>query len=94
MKGYKTDLDAVPDLLNGNIEFWMTAGPTGQQAILEGKPIEFSGKPLYYEDLAMAIKKGEPDLLGSAQLHGADDAQGRHSSPRCRRSGTTASTSR
>ena len=63
VKGYKTDLDAVPDLLNGNIEFWMTAGPTGQQAILEGKPIEFSGKPLYYEDLAMAIKKGEADLL-------------------------------
>jgi polar amino acid transport system substrate-binding protein len=63
VKGYKTDLDAVPDLLNGNIEFWMTAGPTGQQAILEGKPIEFSGKPLYYEDLAMAIKKGEPDFL-------------------------------
>jgi polar amino acid transport system substrate-binding protein len=63
VKGYKTDLDAVPDLLNGNIEFWMTAGPTGQQAILEGKPIEFSGKPLYYEDLAMAIKKGETDLV-------------------------------
>ena len=61
--GYRTDLDAVPDLLNGNIEFWMTAGPTGQQAILEGKPIEFSGKPLYYEDLAMAIKKGETDLV-------------------------------
>jgi polar amino acid transport system substrate-binding protein len=63
VKGYKTDLDAVPDLLNGNIEFWMTAGPTGQQAILQGKPVEFSGKPLYYEDLAMAIKKGESDLL-------------------------------
>jgi polar amino acid transport system substrate-binding protein len=63
VKGYKTDLDALPDLLNGNIEFWMTAGPTGQQAILQGKPVEFSGKPLYYEDLAMAIKKGEPDLL-------------------------------
>ena len=63
VKGYKTDLDALPDLLNGNLDFWMTAGPTGQQAILQGKPIEFSGKPLYYEDLAMAIKKGEPDLL-------------------------------
>jgi polar amino acid transport system substrate-binding protein len=63
VKGYKTDLDAVPDLLNGNIEFWMTAGPTGQQAILQGKPVEFSGKPLYYEDLSMAVKKGETDLL-------------------------------
>jgi polar amino acid transport system substrate-binding protein len=63
VKTYPTDLDAVPDLLNGNLDFWMTAGPTGQQAILQGKAIEFSGKPLYYEDLAMAVKKGETDLV-------------------------------
>jgi len=62
VKTYTTDLDAVPDLLNGNLDFWMTAGPTGQQAILQGKDIEFSGKPVYYEDLAFAIKKGEPDF--------------------------------
>ena len=61
VKTYATDLDAFPDLLNGNIDFVMTAGPTGQQAILEGKAMEFSGKPLYYEDLAMAVKKGETD---------------------------------
>jgi polar amino acid transport system substrate-binding protein len=41
----------------------MTAGPTGQQAILQGKDIAFSGKPLYYEDLAFATKLGEPDLI-------------------------------
>ena len=58
VKTYDTDVNAFPDLLNGNIEFVMTAGPTGQQAILEGKPMEFSGKPLYYEDLSMAVKKG------------------------------------
>jgi len=74
VRGYKTDLDAVPDLLNGNLDFWMTAGNVGQQAILEGKPIEFSGKPLYYEDLSMAVKKGETDLLSLlsytvAQMH-------------------------
>jgi len=63
VKTYTTDLDAVPDLLNGNLDFWMTAGPTGQQAILQGKAIEFSGKPLYYEDLAFAIKLGEPDFV-------------------------------
>ncbi|MCX6362671.1 MAG: transporter substrate-binding domain-containing protein [Actinobacteria bacterium] len=61
VKTYATDLDAFPDLLNGNLDFVMTAGPTGQQAILEGKPMEFSGKPLYYEDLGMAVKKGETD---------------------------------
>jgi polar amino acid transport system substrate-binding protein len=61
VKTYTTDADTFPDLLNGNLDFVMTAGPTGQQAILEGKPMEFSGKPLYYEDLAMAVKKGETD---------------------------------
>ena len=63
VKTYDTDVNAFPDLLNGNIEFVMTAGPTGQQAILEGKPMEFSGKPLYYEDLSMAVKKGETDWV-------------------------------
>jgi len=61
VKTYTTDADTFPDLLNGNLDFVMTAGPTGQQGILEGKPMEFSGKPLYYEDLAMAVKKGETD---------------------------------
>jgi polar amino acid transport system substrate-binding protein len=63
VKTYTTDADAFPDLLNGNIDFCMTAGTTGQQAILEGKPMEFSGKPFYYEDLSMAVKKGETDWV-------------------------------
>jgi polar amino acid transport system substrate-binding protein len=61
VKTYPTDADAFPDLRNGNIEFVVTAGPTGQQAILEGQPFDFSGAPLYYEDLAFALKKGEGD---------------------------------
>ena len=63
VKTYTTDADAFPDLANGNLDFVMTAGPTGQQAILSGQPFEFSGKPLYYEDLAMALKLGEADWL-------------------------------
>ena len=63
MKTYTTDADAFPDLANGNLDFVMTAGPTGQQAILAGQPFEFSGKPLYYEDLAFALKQGEADWL-------------------------------
>ena len=63
VKTYTTDADAFPDLRNGNLDFVMTAGPTGQQAILSGQPFEFSGTPLYYEDLAFAIRKGEPDWL-------------------------------
>ena len=63
VKTYTTDADAFPDLANGNLDFVMTAGPTGQQAILSGQPFDFSGKPLYYEDLAFALKQGEPDWL-------------------------------
>ena len=63
VKTYQTDADAFPDLANGNLDFVMTAGPTGQQAIVSGQPFEFSGKPLYYEDLAFAIKKDEADWL-------------------------------
>jgi polar amino acid transport system substrate-binding protein len=63
VKTYTTDADAFPDLRNGNIEFVMTAGPTGQQAILQGQPFEFSGTPLYYEYISMAMKKGEADWL-------------------------------
>jgi polar amino acid transport system substrate-binding protein len=63
VKTYATDADAFPDLRNGNLDFVMTAGPTGQQAILEGQPFDFSGAPLYYEDLSFAVKKGETDWL-------------------------------
>ncbi len=63
VKTYQTDADAFPDLANGNLDFVMTAGPTGQQAILNGQPFEFSGKPLYYEDLAFALKLDEADWL-------------------------------
>jgi polar amino acid transport system substrate-binding protein len=63
IKIYTTDADAFPDLRNGNIDFVMTAGPTGQQAISQGQPFDFSGAPLYYEDLSMAVKKGEGDWV-------------------------------
>jgi ABC-type amino acid transport substrate-binding protein len=74
VKTYTTDADSFPDLQNGNLDFVMTAGPTGQQAILEGKPFEFSGTPLYYEDLAFAVAEGETDWVALldyaiAQMH-------------------------
>jgi polar amino acid transport system substrate-binding protein len=58
---YSTDLAAVTDLANGAIDFWMTHPFTGQQMILSGQQVQASGKPLFYEDLAFALKKGEPD---------------------------------
>ena len=41
----------------------MTAGPTGQQAISRASRSTSRAQPLYYEDLAFAIKKGEADWL-------------------------------
>ena len=63
VKTYTTDAETFPDLRNGNLDFVMTGGPTGQEAISQGQKFEFSGDPLYYEDLAFAIKKGEADWL-------------------------------
>jgi ABC-type amino acid transport substrate-binding protein len=58
---YGTDLAAVTDLANGTIDFWMTDPCTGQQMILSGQQVESSGKPLYYENIAFALKRGESD---------------------------------
>ena len=63
VKVYNTDLEALPDLLNGNLDFWMTAAPTGLGAINDGKAIAFSGKPLFYEALCFATKHNETDLV-------------------------------
>lgn len=62
---YDTDASAFPDLAaeNGRIDFVFTAVPTAIEAIKQGQPFELSGDPLYYEDLAFAIKKGEADWL-------------------------------
>jgi len=59
--GYNIDADAMAALVNGDVEFWMTGPYTGEQAILSPQPIDFSGTPLKYEDLAFAVKKGEKD---------------------------------
>ena len=63
VKMFETDAAALQDLADGKLDFVMTASQTGQQAIQSGEPIEPSGNPLYYEDLAFAIKRGESDWL-------------------------------
>jgi polar amino acid transport system substrate-binding protein len=60
---YGTDAAALSDLSDGNLDFVVTASSIGRQAITSGQPFAFSGKPLHFEDLAFAIKKGEPDWL-------------------------------
>jgi polar amino acid transport system substrate-binding protein len=60
---YRTDAEAAADLAGGKLDFLMAAGQVGQQAILGGQPLDFSGAPLYYENLAFAVKQGERDWL-------------------------------
>jgi polar amino acid transport system substrate-binding protein len=63
VRTYTTDADAFPDLRDGKLDFVVTSGPTGQQAILSGEPFEFSGKPLFVEVLGFAIRTRQPDWL-------------------------------
>ena len=65
IKTYTTDLDALPDLKLGRLDAVMTADLTASQAIASGQPFELSGKPFYFEPLAFAINKGQPDLLAA-----------------------------
>lgn len=60
---YTSDAELFRALRKGEVAFAVTSGASGQEAILGGAPIEFSGRPLYYEGLAAAVKKGESDWL-------------------------------
>jgi polar amino acid transport system substrate-binding protein len=57
---YDTDTTAIEDLSLGDgvrLDAVMSAVPTLQQAIKDGKPIKLLGEPLFFEPLAAAIDK-------------------------------------
>ena len=57
---YDTDTTAIEDLSLGDgvrLDAVMSAVPTLQQAIKDGKPIKLLGQPLFFEPLAAAIDK-------------------------------------
>jgi polar amino acid transport system substrate-binding protein len=60
VKSYDTDTTALEDLALGDgvrLDAVLTAQPTGQQAIANGKPIKQLGDPLFFEYLAPAFDK-------------------------------------
>jgi polar amino acid transport system substrate-binding protein len=60
VKGYDTDSTALEDLALGDglrLDAVVTALPTGQDAIKNGKPIKQLGDPVYFEYLAPAIDR-------------------------------------
>ena len=60
IKTYDTDSTALEDLALGDgarLDAVLTAQPTGQQAIKNGKPIKQLGDPVFFEYLAPAIDR-------------------------------------
>ncbi len=60
IKGYDTDSTAIEDLALGDglrLDGVITAQPTGQEAIKNGRPIKQLGDPLYFEYLAPAFDR-------------------------------------
>lgn len=60
VKTYDTDSTAIEDLALGDgarLDAVMTAQPTGQTAIANGKPLKQLGDPLFFEYLAPAVDR-------------------------------------
>jgi polar amino acid transport system substrate-binding protein len=60
VKGYDTDSTALEDLALGDglrLDGVITAQPTGQEAINNGRPLKQVGDPLYFEYLAPAFDR-------------------------------------
>jgi polar amino acid transport system substrate-binding protein len=63
VKMFDTDADAFAALEAGTVDYAVSSDVAGQGAISSGAQIAFSGKPLYYESRAFAVKKRESDWL-------------------------------
>lgn len=65
IKTYETDTNAFDDLRLGDgvrLEAVFSALPTIQQAIKNGYPMKVVGDPAFYEPLAVATDKGDPEF--------------------------------
>jgi polar amino acid transport system substrate-binding protein len=62
LRTFVTDADAFPALASGKLKFVLTNWATGRQAIKDGQPFAFSGKALFHDRLAFALRQGQPDL--------------------------------
>ena len=63
---YETDRMAYEDLAAGELDAVLLAQPSVEGAIAEGFAIRVLEKPIFYEPLALAIEKGDPEF--SAEL--------------------------
>lgn len=63
-KTYKTAVDALYGLLHGKLKFVLMGQEDARQAIRgAGRPLQFSGRPLFHARLAFAVGQGQSDWL-------------------------------
>lgn len=65
LKTYETDTNAFDDLRLGDgvrVDAVFSALPTIQEAIKNGYPMKVIGEPAFYEPLAVATDKGDPEF--------------------------------
>lgn len=65
VKTYETDTNALDDLKIGDgkrLDAVLSAQPTIAEAIKGGYPIRIVGAPVFYEPLAVAVDKGDPEF--------------------------------
>ncbi|WP_245273331.1 transporter substrate-binding domain-containing protein [Phyllobacterium sp. UNC302MFCol5.2] len=75
IKSYETDTNAYDDLRLGQgvrLEAVLSALPTLREAIKKGYPMKVIGDPVFYEPLAVATDKGDPEF--DAKITEAVDA--------------------
>ena len=67
LRTYETDTNAFDDLRLGDgtrLDAVLSALPTIEEAIKNGYPLKIVGKPAFYEPLAVAVDKGDPEFSG------------------------------
>ena len=65
LQTYETDTNAFDDLRIGDgkrLDAVLSAQPTIMEAIKNGYPFKVVGDPVFYEPLAVAIDKGDPEF--------------------------------
>ncbi len=65
LRSYETDVNAFDDLRVGDgkrLDAVLSSLPTIQEAIKNGYPMKVLGEPVFYEPLAVAVDKGDPEF--------------------------------
>ena len=80
IRTYETDTNVFDDLKIGDgkrLDAVLSAQPTIQEAIKSGLPMKLVGGPVFYEPLAVAVDKGDPEFSAKiAEIVAAMHADG------------------